>query len=60
MEKINIEDEISFKNSKSYKIKDISIKDFNNVIWRSGFVYGMMTGGALVILIITAIIFPFS
>ncbi len=41
---------------RTYKVGDIAIKDFSNKIWRSGFIHGMMTGGALILLVIAVII----
>ena len=47
------------KTQKTYLVKQIAIKDFSNPIWRSGFIYGVMSGGALILIIIAAIITPF-
>lgn len=43
------------KNIKFYA-KDIWIKSFENKIWRSGFIYGCMTGSAIILLILGAVI----
>ena len=40
----------------TYFVKDIAIKDFNNKIWRSGFVYGLMSGAGIVLALIAFII----
>lgn len=61
-QELNLNDKVVFDDGKSqrtYLVKDIATKDFNNTIWRSGFIYGVMTGGALVLIIIAGIVRPF-
>lgn len=52
------EDKIEFprEGNQTYKVGNIAVRDFNNKIWRNGFMYGMMTGGAIILVVIAAIV----
>ena len=52
------EDNIEFA-EKTYKVKDITTKDFNNMIWRSGFWYGLMCGATLILILVAGILSPY-
>lgn len=62
MQEINIseKDEIKFifKEGKTYLLSEISTKDFKNKIWTNGFLYGLMAGSGMVLLIV--VVFPSS
>tara|TARA_Y100000310_G_scaffold43010_1_gene40158 strand:- start:548 stop:766 length:219 start_codon:yes stop_codon:yes gene_type:complete len=59
---LDMEDKVIFDDGstppthKTYFVKDIVTRSFNNAIWRSGFAYGFMSGGAIILLIVAFIV----
>ena len=51
---VELADKVSFEEKdgvKTFRVGSIAVRDFGNKIWRSGFVYGVMTGGGLILLV---------
>ena len=63
MSELKQQDKLKFSGEKgpeTFDVRNIAVKSFKNKIWKSGFIYGVMTGGAIVLLIIQAIRITFG
>ena len=59
--RLELDDKIVFQEgdkTKIFYVKQVVVKDFNNPIWRNGFLFGLMTGSALILVVIAGIISP--